>query len=228
MRSQREYELAVGLMNEGSAQLAVTFQHLFSAIELDPENADAHFLLGNLFLFQRDDARAEEHLRAALRIRGRDPQARNSLGVLYIHQRHYDEAIRELREATGDLLNREPHLAWGNLGWAYYEKRDYRHALEALTQAVRLQRRFCVGHYRMGQTYSAMRDYSHAEEALTHALEVQDPSCQAMQEAWLLRGQARAQLGRREDAISDFEHCVTIDAQTDPGHACQRLLEATH
>jgi tetratricopeptide (TPR) repeat protein len=245
-RSQAEYDLAVGLMHEQN--FAGAFQHLHESLRLDPDNAEAHLLLGNLYLFRQDFERSEHHLRQALRANaalgtaGRpalNAEANNSLGVLYIHARRYDDAISVLREATGDLMNRTPHLAWGNLGWAYYEKGDYAEALQALRQAVQLQPRFCGAWYRMGQVHFAIgagagegeeartASFQRAEDALTRALEVDDEACRALQDAWRLRGETRARLGRREDAVADFERCVEIGGETESGRACSGFLEAS-
>src|SRR5262245_49171984 len=95
VRSQREFDLAVGLLGEGNVPGA--FDHLLTSIRLDESNVESHLLLGNLFLVRGDYRRSERHLRTVLRIRRREPRARNSLGVLYIHMRRYDAAIRELR-----------------------------------------------------------------------------------------------------------------------------------
>lgn len=239
-QSMRQYELAVGLRDEGNT--AGSFRALYKALELDPDNAHAHLLLGKMFLIRRqedpaeNDARAEKHLRHVLRIEkrsgGDDPEnlaaeARNDLGVLYIHQERYDAATRQLRAAAEDLFNRQKHFAWGNLGWAYYLQGDYQKAVDALSKSVELHRRFCVGYFRLGQTYMALRDFERAENALTHALEA-DERCERLQHAWRSRGEARANLGRRDEAISDFERCVELGAQTEPGKACSRYLEATH
>ena len=59
LRSQREYDLAVGLYGEQDVPGA--FEHLLEAIELDPDNSDAHLLLGNLFMIHRSDYRQAEH-----------------------------------------------------------------------------------------------------------------------------------------------------------------------
>jgi tetratricopeptide (TPR) repeat protein len=226
LKSQKEYELAVGLWQEQNTP--GTFQHLFIAIGLDNDNAPAHQMLGNLYLFRGEWSKAEKHLREVIRIQKRSPDARNSLGVLYIHQGHYDKAIAELKIATEDLLNREPHLAWGNLGWAYYEKKMYADSEMALRQSVRAEPRFCVGYFRLGQTLSAMKNYEEAEKALTAGLEVNDKSCQGLQEAWQLRGQTRAHLGRREDAVADFERCIELKPETEVGKSCNRQLQAGH
>ncbi len=234
VRGQKQYELAVGLMREQN--IAAAFEHLFKAIELDDKNPEAHLLLGNLYLLREDFGKAETEMRIAHKL-GEENDAYgppflaevdNSLGVVLVHQKRYDEAIETLREAASNILSRSPHLAWGNLGWAYHEKGQYTQAIEALTQSVRQQTRFCLGFYRLGKTYVAIRDFERAEDALTRGLEVTDEGCRTLQDAWRLRGEARAKLGLRQDAIADFERCVELSSDSEAGRACQGYLEATH
>jgi type IV pilus assembly protein PilF len=234
IRAQKEYELAVGLLEEKNTPAA--FEHLFKAIELDPNNPEPRQLLGNLYLFRGDLEKAEEELQRSKKLAVRNEkygppfvaEVENSLGVVYVHQKRYDDAIAILREAATNIVNRTPYLAWGNLGWAYQEKGQYSDAVSALTQSVREQPRFCLGYYRLGNTYLAMRQFERAEEALTHALEVPVEECKNLQDAWHLRGEARAQLGLRQDAIADFERCVELSHDSEAGRACQGYLEATH
>lgn len=242
-RAQAEYDLGVGLMHEQN--VAGAFQHLQESVRLDPDHAEAHLLLGNLFMVRQDFARSEHHLREALRanaalgtagIPALNGEAWNSLGVLYIHMRRLDDAITALRAATADLMYRTPTLAWGNLGWAYLEQHDYPQALEALTQATAMQPLNCNAWYRTGQVHFAIGEaagaagtehFQRADDALTHGLDVDDEGCRALQDAWRLRGEARARLGRREDAVADFERCVELSADTEAGHACTGFLEAS-
>lgn len=238
-RSQAEYELAAGLV--GEQNYAGAFEHLAESIRLDPDNADAHFLLGSLHLFRNDFTTSERELLAAIDANVRlgragipslTPDAKNSLGVVYIHTGRLEEAITVLRESSADLMNTTPHLALGNLGWAYFELGRYPEALDVLSQAVRREPQFCVGWYRLGQVYEAMADAEtdpaavrhNAEEALSQALAVDADVCRDFQDAWLLRGQVRTRLGRSEDAAADFERCVEIDQATESGRACAAAL----
>jgi tetratricopeptide (TPR) repeat protein len=239
-RSMKQYELAIGLQGEDNPPGA--FQALFRALEMDPNNAKAHLLLASMFLLQRDDnpqsydQRAEEHFREVLRIQASDqrqdeqnlvPDARNGLGVLYIHQKKLKQAIEELNLAVGDLLNRDAYMAWGNLGWAYTELENYPKAIDTLIRSVRLHPQFCVGYYRLGLAYLKTKEFEKAEQSLGHALDA-DPRCKTFQDAWHLRGQARMNLGLRDDARGDFERCVELDANNEAGKSCSRFLEATY
>jgi type IV pilus assembly protein PilF len=236
-RSQKQYELAVGLQQEGNTP--GSFKTLYKALEYDPNNAPAHLLLANLFLLNREadparyDAESEKHFRKVLEIQSGEhaveellpSQARNGLGVLLIHEGRLNEAIVELEAALSDLFNRDAYMAWGNLGWVYLEQRNYPKAIDSLSRAVRLRRDFCVGHYRLGRAFLATRDYEHAEQSLTAAVEA-DKRCDVFQDAWQLRGEARMKLGNREDARSDFERCVELQPKSDSGQACRRYLAA--
>ncbi|MBN1655105.1 MAG: tetratricopeptide repeat protein [Deltaproteobacteria bacterium] len=238
-KSMTQYELAVGLHQEGNVPGA--FQALTSAVELDPYNAKAHLFLGTLYLFSRKnnqieyDRKAEECFRTVLKIQSGDyaspenlsADAHNKLGVLYIHQKRYQDSIKELKVAVSDLYNRKAYLAWGNLGWAYLEIEKYDQAIHALLRSIDLEHRFCVGYFRLGQVYSSMRDFEKAEKAFTKAIEA-DERCKSFQDAWRLRGEVRAKLGEREDAIADFERCVELDQDSETGDACSRLLSSTH
>jgi type IV pilus assembly protein PilF len=238
-RSMKQYELAVGLQQEGNRPGA--FKVLYKALEYDPDNSKAHLLLGHLFLLNRDedpqryDHEAEAHYLKVLQIQAGEhaaedtltSQARNGLGVLHIHQGRYGEAVKELDGAVADLFNRDAYMAWGNLGWAYLELHNYPKAIEALVRSVRLRRDFCVGHFRLGRAFLATRDFTKAEQSFTSAVEA-DPRCDTFQDAWQLRGEARMNLGNREDARSDFERCVELQPKSEAGQACSRYLAATY
>ena len=239
-RSMRQYELAVGLRGEGNTPGAL--QTLYKALEIDPNNARAHLLLANLFLLDREDnlplydQKAEEHFLKVLEIQDSDEKkpeqslvadARNGLGVLRIHQGRYEDAVAELMKAVEDIFNRDAYMAWGNLGWAHFHLGRYDKAADALVRSVKLHPRFCVGFYRLGATYVKLKQFDKADQALTSAVSV-DERCAAFQDAFHLRGEARMNLGSRDDARADFERCVEIEANNDTGKACGRYLEATY
>lgn len=231
-RSRREFELAAALHDERNTPGAVG--HLRRAIELDPENPEAHLLYGLIEYERRNLPVAEDEVRRGVTLleeQERDgatlAEARNVLGVILIERGKRADAEEVLRRSAMDPMNTSPHLAWGNLGLALLEQGQAEEAVEPLTESVRIQPRFCVGYHRLGRALYELERYEPAEEALIRALEV-DEVCgemPQMQNAWRLRAQVRAHLGHHVDAIGDLEQCVALGRDTEDGQACQRLLD---
>ena len=235
-RSHREVELAAALHRENNIPGAIG--HLRTALELDSDNAEAHLLFAVIqHINRRNSILAEEHARRGVdllidqeRYGAMLAEARNILGSILITREQYDAAIEELRKSALDDMNTSPHLAWGNLGQAYLESGRPAEALEPLKEAVRVQPRFCVGFHRLGKAYFELNRLVEAEDALIRALETDDACSTSplMQNAWRLRGEVRARLGRRSDALADLERCVALGPESSDGEVCQRLLDGPY
>jgi len=231
-RSYREFQLAASLRDEGQTPAAI--EHLREAIDLDQNNAEAHLLLGFIQMERRDYQNAEEHLSTAIKLLEKQKrggatlaEARNIFGLCLIELERYDEALLVLRQSATDELNTAPHLAWGNLGLAQFRLGEYEEAVRSTMEAVRIEPRFCVGYYTMGEALWRLRQLKDAERALVSAIGA-DPSCandRRLQGAWRLRGEVRAELGHRRDAVADLERCVELDPYSNDGRMCQTLLE---
>lgn len=231
-QSAAEFDLALDLwLRRDQPRLAL--EHALRAIELDEDNAQAHHLVALLYLdfCRRDPADcrlqdAESAVRRALEEDEHFRDARNTLGVVLVHQGRYVEAIEVLRPLTQDILYRTPENAWGNLGWAYLRNGQLPQAIDALQRSTAIQPKFCVGHYRLGVAFEQSGQLEPAHQALTRALSVDDPRCAKLQVAYQLRGHVAAQLGRQDEARSDLAECVHLDKQTTAGRECNARLNA--
>jgi len=231
-RSYREFQLAASLRDEG--QTANAIEHLRNALDLDPNNAEAHLLLGFIQMERRDYESAEPHLSTAIKLLEKHKggsstlaEARNIYGLCLIELRRYDDAIVVLRQSATDELNTAPHLAWGNLALAQLHLEEYQEVVKSTMEAIRIEPRFCVGYYTMAQALWRLQQLPDAERALVSALGA-DPSCandRRLQGAWRLRGEVRARLGHRRDAVADLERCVELDPYSNDGRMCQTLLQ---
>jgi tetratricopeptide (TPR) repeat protein len=232
-RSYREFQLAASLRDEGQSASAI--EHLRKALDLDPTNAEAQLLLGFIQMERRDYQNAEEHLSTSIKLLEKQDrqgsvlaEARNIYGLCLIELTRYEEAIDVLRQSASDELNTAPHLAWGNLGLAQLHLGEYQETVKSTMEAIRIQPRFCVGYYTMARALWHLQQLKDAERALVSALEA-DPSCgdsRELQGAWRLRGEVRARLGHRRDAIADLERCIELDPYSNDGQMCQTLLGA--
>ena len=230
-QSNHERRLASQMHQEGNKPGA--FEHARRSLELDPGNPEALLLMGVLYQERNNLPVAEEYVRkgiASLIEReaqgGSLAEARNFLGVILLQREQHEEAFEVLRESAVDPLNRAPHNAWGNLGLGYLQTGRPSDAVEPLEEAVRAQPRFCVGFHYLGRAYYELGRYEDAERALVQAVTA-DETCRdepRLQNAWRLRGEARAQLGHREEALADFERCIELAPNSEDGQACQRML----
>ena len=231
-QSAAEFDLALDLWLQRH-QPRLAMEHALRATELDEDNAQAHHLVALLYLdfCRRDSAEChlEEAERSARRALSEDEHfrdAKNTLGVVLVHQGRYREAIEVLRPLTRDILYRTPEHAWGNLGWAYLQSGQISEAIDALQRSTAVQPDFCVGHYRLGVAFEQSGKLEQAHRALTRALSVDDPRCAKMQVAYQLRAAVATQLGRQDEARSDLAECVHLDKQTTAGRECSARLNA--
>jgi type IV pilus assembly protein PilF len=232
-QSIAEYDVARDLLGKGQNRAAL--DHAQKAVELDEENAKALFLMSAILgSFCNQDAglrgpdcnvvRAEEYARKAVKADGQFREAKNLLTQILIWEQKYDEAVRTIEPLTRDPAYIEAHLAWGNMGWALTLSGQIDRGIEALRNAVALQPKFCVGHFRLSVAEERKGDLAGAEASLTRALEVEAVECKNLQDAWEARGRIRAKLGRNEEAKADYLKCKEVAPYTKLGKACMVAL----
>ena len=124
---------------------------------------------------------------ARCRIKSDFREAQNTLGVILIQEKKYDEAITTLKALAGNILYQSPWDAWGNLGLAYLEQGKADDAIVSLRRSIAAEPRFCVGNYRLGLAFEKKGDLVAAREALSRAVETNIPECQRLQDAFEAR-----------------------------------------
>lgn len=230
-QSEAEYDVARDLWLRRQ-QTRQALDHALKAVELDEENAEAHHLVALLYLdfCSRGpiDCRlkeAEQHARRAVELRQDFREAKNTLGVILIHQKRATEAVTVLKPLTEDILYQTPENAWGNLGWAYLELGHLDLAVDALRRSIAAQPLFCVGHLRLGVAHERRNEPVAARDAFTQALETPAPGCNALQEAFAGRARSHLKLGDASAAEADLERCVGLSKKTPAGKECGSMLE---
>lgn len=229
--SDAQYDMARDLwLRQGKAREALG--HALKAVDLNDDNADAAHLVALIYLDfcekAPDDCRlkdAEKYTRMALDARPDFREAKNTLGVVLIHEKRYDDAIQVLKPLTADILYQTPENAWGNLGWAYLEKGELDKAIDALQRSVAAQPVFCVGNYRLGRAFERKKQLESALEAYTNAVETDSPACKRLQVAFAGKGRVEMALGKADEARADLEQCVELEKSTSAGKECSSMLD---
>jgi type IV pilus assembly protein PilF len=241
--SQKRYLLGADYFTKGLVEPAL--EELMKAVELDPNNADAHNLLGLVWLRKGAEAeelstrnqclkgealalekqesdtqfkKAEEQLRKAITLKKDFSEARNNLAVVMIHFGRYDEAVELEEKALANIVYREPYTAQGNLGQAYLEKHDFVRAAKALRQSLFEQPKFCVGRYRLAKVYYEQQEWDHAAEEIEQV--VGDKAC-PIQEAYHLAGMVALRRENRDKAQQMFSRCIDLAPKSCLARECK-------
>ncbi|RYE92508.1 MAG: tetratricopeptide repeat protein [Myxococcales bacterium] len=226
--SLAEHDVAVDEFNKGNLRSALV--HAQKALELDEDNAQAQLMTATIYLAfcatSEPECRlpeAERHARAALKLKPDFASATNTLGVVLVRAKKYDDAIAVLRPLTENMVYSTPELAWGNLGQAYLEKGDADQAIVALKRAVALQPGFCVGTYRLGLAYERKGDLRAAQQAYSTTVDAGYDACR-FADVYEARARVLSKLDESGAARSDLQQCVRVGAGSPTAKRCGAML----
>jgi Flp pilus assembly protein TadD len=122
---------------------------------------------GERHLQSGDFAVAERAFTRAVELAPDSAVAHNKLGVVFAHQRRFDEAISRFNRAAALAPVYAP--AYSNLGNAYREKGQLAEALAAYQRAVAIDPDYWVAHQNLGILYKQMGRVAEAVEHFKQA-----------------------------------------------------------
>jgi tetratricopeptide (TPR) repeat protein len=145
------------------------------SLALNPNYADAHFYLGVLLDQKSERENARYHLAKAIELDPFNAQAYNYLGYMDIERgQNLDEAIQLIEHA----LRLDPQNAAyvDSLGWAYYKKGAYQHAVAALERAVELDKDDTIIRKHLADAYEKIGKDKEAANLLNSKEPVTEPT----------------------------------------------------
>jgi TolB-like protein/Flp pilus assembly protein TadD len=138
------------------------------ALQLNPQLAEAHAVLGNVAMsYDWDLPTAEGELRRAIELNANDPTAHEWYCHLLIVEGRNAEALTEARQAL-DLDPLRP-LFHTVLAETYYYRREYDAAIDEARQVVRLHPDFLLAQFWLGSAYREKKMYPQAIETFQRA-----------------------------------------------------------
>ncbi len=232
-QSEGEYDVARDLFIRGHDPRGA-LAHAEKAVELNDQNAEAHHFVALIYLnfcaVSPPECRlpeAERAARHAVEVKPDFREAKNTLGVVLIQAKKYDDAIAVLEPLANDILYQTPWVAWGNLGQAYLEKGRPDQAIAALRRSIAAEPRFCVGNFRLGLAFEKKGDLAAAREAFSRAVETNRPECQSLQDAFEARARIYSKSKNCDLARGDWEKCKEISADSPAGQRCVASLKSS-
>lgn len=131
-------QLGIGYLQKGDAERAKA--PLNKALEMEPDNADAHAALALVFQTEMEPALAEQHFREALAQQPGNSRIRNNYGGFLFEQKRYQEAYETFMKAAGDTMYAERSRVFANLGRTSLQLGKPDQAKQHLQKSLRLNR----------------------------------------------------------------------------------------
>lgn len=142
-------EMGIAYMRDG--QDAVALKKLRRAIEVDPENSDAHNVLGILYERLGETEQAARHYDRAAALDPRDPYIRNARGSFFCKQGRYETALQEFDLALDNPLYPTPWVALTNAGLCSERAGDRAKAETYYRRALTANQRYTPALFQMAE-----------------------------------------------------------------------------
>ncbi len=193
---------------------------------LTPESllldARAAFCLGRAAIFDKEYLKASGHLERAARLDPTGAYSYNALGIAYLEQANYEQAILAFQDAMR-LAQRWAYPAH-NLALAYTQLGDYARAVETYKLAIERAPNFAYLPYNLGLVYQRLNRRKEAEKAYREAIGKAEKVEPGPRELYLAHGHnalgyLKASSGRRDEAEKFYRLALTYRPD---------LLEARH
>ena len=107
---------------------------------------------------------AEEEFRKVIALDPRSAAAHINLGVTFMREKHWDDALVELHKAQ-ELSPSQPGILL-NIGLAYYRKSDFAAAIDPFAASLKLQPQSLQARYLLGLCYFFRYQYQQAAQTL--------------------------------------------------------------
>jgi tetratricopeptide (TPR) repeat protein len=203
----RVVDVATELMKKGQNEAAAAEWR--KAIELNPNEAQAHNNLGVMLAETGKPDEAIEHYRKAVELSPEYPEAHNNLGEALITKRRLDEAIVHFAKAIE--LNPKHASAYSNLGAALAQQGKLQEAIPYLQKAVEYKPEPADVQNNLGIALAMTGRMEEAIPPLEKALAARPQSF----EAHVVLGRVLAATKRFREAIPHFEQAIKISGGQD-------------
>jgi tetratricopeptide (TPR) repeat protein len=202
-RFQRnDFTYGVALFQHGYLdQAAASFKQVVAA---KPDNPEAYYNLGTLYLRKNDIAEAQKFLEKTVSLRPEYPEAWNNLGMIAVQQNRPDDALKSFRQSLA--LRPDYVTALLNLGNLLRRKGETQGAAELLKRAVALDPDNADANYGLGMLYAHENDLENAEALLRKAIASRPNYADAINNLGVLY----VRDGKNVEAEAQFKLCVAI------------------
>ena len=203
----RDASLSAALAELAQGRVLESIQQFKQIVRSDPTNGPAYFYLSTLYTEMKEYAFAERYLRRAMELSPNKGEHYYQLGLIRFRQEQWRPALELFRQALEIGFGRNGAQVWRSIGDVQLELFDRDAALQAYTEALRIQPGDSRTRLALGRFYLEQGEPGRAEEHLRAVLET-DPSLHA---AHSLMGRAYQQSGDLQSAVTVLREALDKD-----------------
>jgi len=204
---RNDFTYGVALFQHGYLDTAAeSFKQVIAA---KPENGEAYYNLGTLYLRKNDLLEARRYLEQAVKLRPEYPEAWNNLGMIAAQQNQLEEAIGNFRRSLA--LRPDYVTALLNLGNIDRRQGNIAEASRRLNRAAELEPQNAEANYSLGMLYARQNDVAKATELLQKSVALRPDYPDAINNLGVLY----VRQSRYTEAEQQFITCIRIAANFD-------------
>jgi type IV pilus assembly protein PilF len=206
-------------MNQG--QYTAALKELLEAEQKYPNDPMINNSLGLAYLAKERPDLAVDHFKKAIKLQPDFSPAVNNLGNAYLRLNQWDAAIEQFNSLSDDLIYATPHFPMTNIGFAYYNKGDFKKAEKYYQEALRLQPKFPIALRGLGRTYLKMGEVAKAQEVLFEAISSEPdftPAYMDLAKSYLMTGDT-------EKAKNAYQHVIKTAPESPFAKEAQQALK---
>jgi len=210
-RFQRnDFTYGVSFFQHGYLEQAeASFKQVIAA---KPDNPEAHYNLGTLYLRRNAFENARQYLDQTVKLRPDYPEAWNNLGMVAAHENQADEAIRDFQQSL--QLRPTYTIALLNLGNLYRRQGNVGEAEKLLNRAHEIEPDDPEVNYNLGMLYARQGQSQSALQYLERAVTLRLDYPDALNNLGVLLVQAE----RYPEAEQKFRTCIQVAPNFDQAY----------
>jgi type IV pilus assembly protein PilF len=224
-KEQAEVFLNQGISSIQAGQFNNALKELMEAKKYSSDDPKIHYYMGMAYHGKGLRDKAVDEFKEAISLKENYSEAHNYLGTLYMDMEQWDKAIAEFDKALANDIYDTPSFALYNSGWAYYNKKDYQHALIQYQQALQRDPGTILRpqiEKNIGLIYLAQSNLSEAIWHFKTAVEL-SPS---LYDAQLFLGESYLKIQDKANAKKAFQAVIKYSPQSAYGRKAKEYLQS--
>ncbi|WP_321517770.1 tetratricopeptide repeat protein [uncultured Bacteroides sp.] len=190
---------------EEELKLEEKIERLSKIIEKNPEDADAYFDRGNIYLTLERYDKVITNYNKVIELEPNLAPAYNNRGNVFYYQKLYDKAILDYTKA----IELEPDYvkAYCNRGNTFHEIQEYDKAVKDFNKAIELEPDYADAYYSKGCSFYKLKQYDRAVLDYTKSIELNPDNFKA----YFNRGNIYRESNQYDKALLDYAEAIKIN-----------------